>query len=56
MTDWTKMTWYELQHALYAAHDERDREDTRKQGIEKVLAIYKEYARRGVTKVVAPEL
>ena len=56
MTDWTQLNWYELQHALYDAHAERDNEETREQGIEKIRAIYEEYARRGVTQVVMPEL
>jgi hypothetical protein len=50
-----ELSWEQLQHALYAAHDMYDREETREEGRRKIVAIYDEYARRGVIDVVRPK-
>ena len=58
VNDLPKLNFYELQHALYAAWRAFDHT----QGSEKemnrlrVLAIYNEYRRRGITKFITPKI
>ncbi|MFP4382352.1 MAG: hypothetical protein ACLFUS_17760 [Candidatus Sumerlaeia bacterium] len=53
--DYSKMNWVQLQNALYEAHSKYDEESTREEGKKEIQAIYDEYAKRGVSKVVLPE-
>ncbi|MCX7869417.1 MAG: hypothetical protein N2322_05630, partial [Terrimicrobiaceae bacterium] len=56
--DLTKLNFYELQHALYAAWRAHDntRGDAREACRARVLAIYEEYRRRGITQFQTPNL
>jgi len=49
-----KLSWYLLQQALYAAHDEFDNAATKKSGEQKIRAIWQEYARRGMKNAIGP--
>ena len=49
-----KLNWIMPQRALYDAWREYDTPATREEGRRKILAVYAEYARRGVTKVAMP--
>ncbi len=52
--DLRKLTWYDLQKALYQAHGLYDQPDTREEGRRRIHAVYDEYARRGVTRTKRP--
>jgi hypothetical protein len=54
--DLTKRNWVQLQQALYDARRQHDAPETRTEGRRRILAVYAEYARRGVTKVAKPRL
>jgi hypothetical protein len=56
--DLPRLTFYELQHALYAAYRAYDHTtgDERKNNKAKVEAIYDEYRRRGITRFKTPVL
>lgn len=56
--DLPKLNFYELQHALYAAWRAYDNTegDARKQNRQRILDIYKEYRRRGITKFKTPDI
>jgi len=49
-----RLNLYELQHALYAAHAARDFPPTRSDGTSRLLAVYSEFERRGLTPTVQP--
>ena len=56
--DLTKLNFYELQHALYAAWRAFDYTKGDEKAVNKVrvLAVYDEYRRRGITKFKTPNL
>ncbi len=58
LDDLTKLNFYELQHALYAAWRAFDHTqgETKAANRLRVLAIYDEYRRRGITKFKTPVL
>jgi len=56
MTDLNRLTWVQLQQALYAAWKQYDTPATQDAGREAILAVYGEYRRRGVEKVALPDL
>jgi hypothetical protein len=58
LDDLTKLTFYELQHALYAAWRGFDQTTGSDKASfrERVLAIYDEYRRRGITQFTTPKL
>ena len=51
-----RLTWVELQQALYDAWRVYDTPETKDEGRRRILEIYDEYRRRGVTQVVIPDL
>ena len=55
-TDMSRLTWVQLQQALYDAWKQYDTPETKDAGRERIHAVYDEYRRRGVTKVVVPAL
>jgi hypothetical protein len=52
----TGLSWKELQDELYKAWQLHDSEDRKDEGDRRIVAVYEEYARRGVRKVVPPEV
>lgn len=54
LPQYSRMNWYILQQALYAAHDEFDNPKTRPTGEKKIRAIWGEYARRGMKNAIGP--
>ena len=58
LDDLTKLNFYELQHALYAAWRAFDhtQDEAKASNRLRVLAIYDEYRRRGITKFKTPNL
>ncbi len=51
-----RLNWVQLQAALYDAWKQYDTPETKDAGRERILEIYDEYKRRGVTNVVVPDL
>ena len=58
LDDLPKLNFYELQHALYAAWRAFDNTQgaAKDKHRERVLAVYDEYRRRGITKFKTPAL
>lgn len=55
-TPLARLTWVDLQQALYDAWTAYDTPETKPRGRERILEVYAEYRRRGVTDVVLPDL
>ncbi len=52
--DLRNLNWYYLQKAMYAAWSLYDQPATTEEGRQRIRAVYDEYARRGVSKVIRP--
>jgi hypothetical protein len=54
MPELARLNWKELQDELYKAHELNDNAETCAEGGRRIRAVFEEYARRGVRKVVPP--